>query len=444
MGFLKNIFGSNEDEKKMVVLGLDGVPFTFIDRIIKEGRMPNFKSLLDKGLFKKMNSVLPTISSVAWSSFMTGEDAAGHNIFGFIDRKADPFNLFVPTAKNMKAPTIWDKLGKMEQKSVVMNVPVTYPPKEINGVLVSGFLATDIKKATYPEKIADELKGMDYVIDADTWTARDSKDKFLNELNYALERRFKTMFKFLEEKEWNYFQCHIMETDRINHFYWGDMVDEDPDFADRFYKFYEKIDDYIGQLIEKLDDDTELIILSDHGFCKTKKEVQLNYWLEEEGYLKYDKDEVESVADMAPESKAYSLLPGRIYINLKGREEMGSVSQKDYKNLRKEIRAGLLDLEDEETGQKIIDQVFYREEIYDGPSLEQAADLIAIPHEGYDLKGKVDQDSLLEDGFIQGMHTYDDAFVYVKDNKQERLADNFRGITNIKDVHQLIMNHFEE
>ena len=441
MGFLKNLFG-NED-KKMVVLGLDGVPFTFMERMVKEGRMPSFESLLDKGYFKRMNSVLPTISSVAWSSFMTGKDAAGHNIFGFIDRKSDPFNLFVPTAKHMKAPTIWDEIGKMDQKSVVMNVPVTYPPKEINGVLVSGFLATDINKATYPKNVAQELKGMNYVIDADTWTARDSKDEFLNELNHALERRFKTMFKFLEEKEWNYFQCHIMETDRINHFYWGDMVDDHPEFAERFYSFYEKIDNFIGELMERLDDKTELMILSDHGFCKTKKEVQLNYWLEEEGYLKYNKDEVESVADMAPESKAYSLLPGRIYINRKGREEMGAVSEKDYENLRKEIRAGLLELENEENGEKIIDQVFYREEIYQGPYLDQAADLIAIPHEGYDLKGKADQDSLLEDGFIQGMHTYDDAFIYVKDNQQERLSDNFRGITDIKDVNKLILNYFE-
>lgn len=438
MGLFDNIF---KKDKKMVVLGLDGVPFTFIKRIIEEGKMPNFASLLKKGEFKRMNSVIPTISSVAWSSFMTGEDASGHNIFGFIDRKEDPFKLFVPTAKNLKAPTIWDKLGKKDKKSVVLNVPVTYPPREMNGTLVSGFLATDLKKATYPSKVANELEEMDYVIDADTWVARDSKDKFLDNLNYALERRFKTMFKFMDEKEWDYFQCHIMETDRINHFYWADMVDENPDFADRFYEFYQKIDEFIGELLDRLDDKTELIILSDHGFCKIKKEVQLNYWLEENGYLEYDKDEVNSVADMSSTSKAYSLLPGRIFINRKGREEMGSVGADQYFKLREEIKEGLLDLVDEETGQPIIKEVHFREEIYNGPYLEQAADIIVLPHRGYDLKGRAAPDKFLEEGFIQGMHTYDDAFIYLEDSKDDI---NLVDIDGIQDVNSLILKYFDK
>ncbi len=441
MGLLDNIFSKNKE--KMVVLGLDGVPFTFMDRIIKEGKMPVFESLLEKGEFKRMNSVLPTISSVAWSTFMTGEDASGHNIFGFIDRKENPFKLFVPTAKQMKAPTIWDKLSKKDKKSIVLNVPVTYPPKEINGTLVSGFLATDLKKATYPEDVAEELEGMDYVIDADTWIARDSKEDFLKELNHALERRFKTMFKFMDEKEWNYFQCHIMETDRINHFYWGDMVDKDPEFAPAFYEFYEKIDEFIGQLLAKLDDDTQFIILSDHGFCKIKKEVQLNYWLEEKGYLKYNKDidEVESVEDMSAETTAYSLLPGRIYINRKGREEKGSVSAEEYFKLREKIKEELLELEDEENGEKIIREVYFREEIYNGPYLEKAADIIAVPERGYDLKGKAAPDNFMEKGFIQGMHTYDDAFIYLKDNEAGLKLDD---VTEIRDVNSLILRYFED
>jgi len=117
MGFLNNIF-NHKKGKKIFVLGLDGVPFTFMDRIIKEGKMPVFKSLLDKGEFKRMNSVLPTISSVAWSSFMTGKDAAGHNIYGFVDREANPFKLFIPTSRKMKASTIWHELSEMGKRSM--------------------------------------------------------------------------------------------------------------------------------------------------------------------------------------------------------------------------------------------------------------------------------------------------------------------------------------
>ncbi len=437
MGFLNNIF-NHKKGKKVFVLGLDGVPFTFMDRIIKEGKMPVFKSLLDKGEFKRMNSVLPTISSVAWSSFMTGKDAAGHNIYGFVDREANPFKLFIPTSRKMKASTIWHELSEMGKRSIVMNVPVTYPPDKINGIIVSGFLATNINKAAYPQEIVEELKALDYIIDADTWIARDSKDKFMDELYHVLERRFKTMFKFIKEKEWDYFQCHIMETDRINHFYWTDM-EENNEYAEPFYKFYKKIDEYIKQLLEILDDEIELIILSDHGFCSINKEVEVNKWLEDRGYLKYRVEAPESVADMAGESKAYSLLPGRIFINRSGREVLGTVDAREYFDLREEIKEGFLVLKDEDSGQKIIKDVFFREELYNGPYLEQAADIIIVPEEGYDLKGGVGRENLMEKRFIQGMHTYDDAFIYMKKIGEE---DSLKEIEEIKDVKKIIIDKF--
>lgn len=438
MGLLEKFFGKRRN-KKLVVIGLDGVPYTFIKRLLDNGEMPVFKSLVAQGEFKRMNSVIPTISSVAWSSFLTGKDASGHNIFGFIDRKPDPFKLFIPTARNRKAAPFWHELGEMGKRSVVINIPVTYPPEEIKGIMISGFLATDLRKAVYPADIADELLDMGYVIDADTWIARDSKDRFMSELNNALERRFKTAFKLLKEKEWDYFHCHIMETDRINHFYWADMEDGHPVYEEAFYCFYRDIDTFLGQLLLSLDDDTGLMILSDHGFCKIKKEVQLNYWLQEEGYLKYSTAEPESIKDMAGTSKAYSLLPGRIYINRQGREEKGSVKAGEYFSLREELKEKLLDLKDEETGEKIIQEVYFREEVYDGPYLEQAADLIAVPVDGYDLKAHVDCKQLLAKGFIQGMHTYDDAFIYMKESNRSNLAQ----VDSIIDVKDVIIDYFK-
>ncbi|MFW6266652.1 MAG: alkaline phosphatase family protein [Halanaerobiales bacterium] len=437
MGFFDKIMG--RDDKKLIVVGLDGVPYTFMKRLIDEGKIPNFAELTDRGGFKRMNSVLPTISSVAWSTFMTGEDAAGHNIFGFIDRRANPFKLYVPTSGYLKAPTIWDKLGEKNKRSIVLNVPVTYPPKEVNGILVSGFLATDINKAVYPDSYVQKLKDLDYIIDVDPWQARESKDEFLDELNRALENRFQTMFEFMEDEPWDYFQCHIMETDRINHFYWGDMKEGDPRYEEAFYSFYEKIDGYLGELKNKIDDNTELIILSDHGFCRVEKEVELNHWLKEEGYLKYDKNEIESVADMSADTKAYSLLPGRIFINLSGREEKGTVDKSEYNKLRKELKEKLLKLEDTKNDRKIIREVYFREDIYDGPYLERAADLIAVPERGYDLKASANPDKLLQEGFIQGMHTYDDAFVFTGEGE---IVDGLEEVEEIRDVHHLIMDYY--
>lgn len=100
----------------------------------------------------------------------------------------------------------------------------------------------------------------------------------------------------------------------------------------------------------------------------------------------------------------------------------------------------MLDLQDERTGDMIITDVFYREQIYSGPYLEQAADLVAVPRRGYDLKARVGQDSFLHRGVIQGMHTPDDAFIYLRNNGSER---QLTGVEKIEDVRDIISNYFE-
>ncbi|MDD3627915.1 MAG: alkaline phosphatase family protein, partial [bacterium] len=155
MGLL-NIF---KKKKRIAVIGLDGVPFTFLNRIMEEGRMPFLKKLISSGgHFQRMNSVIPTISSVAWSTYMTGKDCSGHGIYGFIDRTPNPFKLYIPMAKHMKAETLWEYLSGKGKRVFVMNVPETYPPRKVNGILISCFLATDINKATYPAEVSEELK----------------------------------------------------------------------------------------------------------------------------------------------------------------------------------------------------------------------------------------------------------------------------------------------
>jgi predicted AlkP superfamily phosphohydrolase/phosphomutase len=439
MNFIKNFLGRNK-KKRMMVLSLGGVPYSYIKKLSDSLQMPVFNSLVDEGEFKEIKSVIPT--TIAWPSFITGLDPSDHNIFGFIDRRANPFELFISELVNMKAPAIWDELSKMGFKSIVMNIPMTYPPEVINGIMISGFPCTQLEKAIYPEELEHELLHMGYIIDADTWIVRRSKERFIQELNKVLEKRFRTIFKFIEEKEWNYFQCHIMETDQLNLYYWGDMEDKHPQFKDDYLQFYKRIDAFLGQLLVRISRDSELIILSDSGFCRIKKEVQLNYWLEKESYLKYRVDDPESLEDMSPDSKVYSLLPGRIFINRKGREEYGSVDAGEYFSLRDELKDELLQLKDEESGEAIIEKVYFREEIYSGPYLEQAADLIAIPYKGYDLRSDVKADSFLSRGFIQGMHTYDDAFIYMRNLKLENGIEKLIDVESIQDVKGIILSYF--
>ncbi|WP_050748619.1 alkaline phosphatase family protein [Halothermothrix orenii] len=424
------------ETEKMLVLGLDGVPYSFLKKAISKGVMPNVARLIPGGQFKKINSVIPTVSSAAWASFMTGLDPAGHNIFGFVDRYPDPFQQFIPTARHRRGKPLWVELGEAGKKSIVINVPVTYPPDEINGVMISGFLATNLKKAVYPDNIYSKLQEMGYIIDANTWTARKSKKEFLKELHEVLQRRFQVVEWLIENRDWDYFHCHIMETDRINHFFWRDQ-EEKTSFAEMFYDFYRVLDRYLGKLIKRFEDRTDIILLSDHGFCTVHREVQLNSWLMKKGYLLFDTDSPASLRDMSPRSKAYSLIPGRIYINCKGREEKGTVGAGEYFELREELKEKLLNITDNERGCPVIKDVFFREEIYNGPYLERAPDLLAVPCCGYDLKSNVEQSSVFNNSFISGMHSYDDAFILSSGRNL-----NLDRINSIKDVKTIIIEKF--
>ncbi len=419
---------------KMFVLGLDGTPYSLLkDGLLKEV-MPHLSGIMAQN-GRRMNSVYPTVSSVAWATYMTGVDPSGHNIFGFVDRIPNPFSLKIPTAIDRRGTSLWKELSQKGKRVIVINVPMTYPPEEVNGILVSDFLCTDINKVSYPSSFNSYLKDKGYVIDVDAWLAKENKGKFMDELHRAMEKRFEITFELMNREKWDFFQLHIMETDRLFHFFWKDLEMQGEYYPD-IKKFFVKLDTYIGKLQGKLTSEDRLIILSDHGFCAIKYEVQLNAWLQKQGLLKFNNGE-KKLPDYHKDSLCYSLLPGRIFINLEEREEKGTVKKSEYENLRKDIKQRLLDLSCPESGEKIIDKVFFREEIYSGPYFENAADIIAYPKRGYDLKGKSENGDIFEKSHLNGMHTFDDAFIYGKNCE-------ISGVNSIQDVKSVILDYSSE
>ncbi|MFQ5601717.1 MAG: alkaline phosphatase family protein [bacterium] len=410
---------------RVFVLSIDGVPFSFMKENIAKGHFPNFKRFLEQGDFKRMNSVQPVISSVAWSSFMTGKNPAKHNIFGFVDQKPGSHEVYIPTANNMTSDTIWDIMSRAGKKVFVMNVPVTYPPKPVNGIMIGCFLCTQIEKIASPPAVSAQLKKMGYKIDADAWIARQNLDKFLDEVNLALDKRVEALFHFLEKERWDYFQTHIMETDRMNHFFWEHMEHDDPRYVQAFFDFYKRVDEVLGEVEQKIGEDVEFMVLSDHGFCTIKKEIYLNNYLAEAGVLKFKNTSPKSIEDMHEESLAYSLIPGRVFVNLKGREPNGWVPADKYETTREKLQETLLNLKEKDTGEPIIKKVIRREEIYDGANFEASADLIAVPHDGYDLKGNVNKPVFGEKGPLVGMHTFEDSLVWVRNKSLTKSNNEF-------------------
>ncbi len=400
---------------RTVVLGLDGTPFSLMNQLVEAGHMPNFAALLDVGTLVPMRSVLPTVSSVAWTSITTGCNPGKHNIFGFIDRVPLTHEMFIPTSRHILAPTWVDHFDRAGKRVFSMGVPATYPPKPINGVLIPGFLAPSLKNATHPLHLARELEAAGYVIDIDAWQAREDRDAFLDELFNAFDRRCQTLFRFLGQEPWDLFVAHIMDTDRLHHFLWADYEAGSERYAPWFLRFYERVDEMIGRLVDALTDEVALLILSDHGFCSLEKEVHLNHWLRQAGYLQLASSDPKGLRDLASSTRCYSLLPGRIYLKVRGREYEGSVAPgAEYERLRDEIAEGLASLRDDETGAPVIEQVYRREELFSGGAFEMSPDLIARPARGYDLKGGFDKEVLFEPSPVCGTHTYDDAMFYTR------------------------------
>lgn len=422
-------------KNKLVVLGIDGVPYSFIKEGIDKGIYPNIKSICEENVnLKRYNSVYPTVSSVAWTSYMTGKNPGEHSIFGFVDRTVNPFKLKIPLSGDRTSKTLWKIASENGKKVLIMNVPLTYPPEEVNGILISGFLSTDVKKCVYPNSLAQYLIDRDYVIDVDPRFGHTDREKFMRGLFRALDIRMEVFHDLISKESYDIAQCHIMETDRINHFFWNDYI-TGGEFREDFDKFYRKLDEWIGKTYSLLNDKDKFIVLSDHGFCEVKYNVQLNHLLEENGYLSYNVETPRDITELSQDSKAYSLIPGRIFINLKGREERGSVSESEYDQLREELKEKLFLLKSPEN-KPIIKEVFYREEIYNGPYLDHAADLIVHPHWGFDIKGNVKTGKLCHKSkVISGMHTYEDALIFGKNV-------NLENVNSIQDPLRIILDEW--
>lgn len=428
-------FTKKKAAPRVCVIGIDGVPHSFIEEQLRRGVFPHMARILRDGASRRMMTTIPPISSVAWTSFSTGMNPAKHRIFGFMDRRLSPFEVFIPTSSRRAAPTLWKILGDNGRKVGVMNVPVSYPPEPVNGFLVSCFLATNPTKATYPVELADELKGMGYVIDVDTWKVRENRAAFLDDLFAALKKRLEVTLHLMKTRQWDFFMSHVMETDRISHFFWSLMERNDPTFGARTLDLFREVDAFLGAVYDQLPPDTVFVVLSDHGFCSVKKEINVNTWLMDAGLLKMRSDDSKALNEMLPESTCYSMLPGRFFLNLKGREPGGAIEPgAPSERAAKAIIEFCRNMRDPETGEPIIREVHRREEIMSGPYLHEAADILALPHNGYDLKANFQRKPPTTVDALHGMHTHDDAFLFVSGR------DISAGLPNIIDIAPSILN----
>ncbi len=398
------------------MIGLDGVSYDQIIELSNNGNIPNITKLMENGSLSRMKSSSPSISPVSWTSCITGVNPAKHGMFGYMDRRRESYGIYFPDALQIVSPLIWDYVTAANKTTVAVNVPQTYPAKEINGVLISGFVSLDFKKAVFPQQIYPALEQIDYRIDVDLNEHSNDRNTIYEELLYMLKKRRETFNYLMDRVGWNLFVGVISGTGRINRYLWNDYADPASEWHADFIHYFKKVDDLVGEMADKTADDTEFILISDHATAASNGEVYLNTWFRNEGLLKMKGEGKALFDDIDPKgTKVFALDSGRIYINLKGVMPDGCVETGDeYNSLRESLIEGLSTLKDDSTGMSIINSIAKKEDLYQGSLLERAPDLILEGVPGYELSSDIDKDCLLGKGRYEGVPTSQDAFLCMR------------------------------
>lgn len=416
---------------RVAVLGLDGVPFSLLSKLFEQGVMPRLEALAREGIFVPLTSVLPAVSSAAWTSFMTAADPGLHGIFGFTDLEPGRIAVRLPSFDDLKVPALWHRIpGK---RSVVVNLPFTYPARPLEGVLIAGFVAPVFERAVYPSSLIPWLTSKNYRTDVDCVRARYDRGFFIQDLFDTLSIWEEVMLALWDREPWDLFIGVITGTDRLHHFLFDAFEDPTHVFHREFTDYYRRVDACIARFLDRLGS-TRIILLSDHGFTKLKHTIYLNHLLRRLGYVRFSRLHVRSFEDISLKSLAFALDPTRIYLNTKERFRDGLLTDRQATEILTKLKSDLerlrltdigleKELDESDTTDTLFAAVLLGRDIYGQSCYEHAPDLVVVPRKGYDVKATVSGETITSRDIFTGMHTHEDAFVIVNDPS---LADRFR------------------
>ncbi len=283
-----------DEMNKVIVIGLDGADFDLITEL--KDKLPNLKRIIENGTFCKLNSTIPNISPTAWVSFMTGKNPGKHGVIDFVV-KEDTVAVSGRTvnATCIKDKTLWKILSDKNRKVIVFNVPCTYPPENVNGIVIGGFpLPTESTDYISPEELVGEFenRGWNFANVATQAYSKKHLELFLEELYGRLTERTDATIYLMKKYKWDFFMVHYMETDKVLHeflnYKFKDFCHEDmhKQYKNIINDFFIEVDNQIGRILGSLDDNVNVFIVSDHGFAPNKYVVYLDKWLLSKGYIK--------------------------------------------------------------------------------------------------------------------------------------------------------------
>jgi predicted AlkP superfamily phosphohydrolase/phosphomutase len=286
--------------KKIFVISLDGATFDVINPLVRQGYMPNTGAMMSRSVTAELESVIPPVTAPAWTSFMTGKHPNKHAIFDFARFNPEDYSWAINNARNIQSTTLWQILSEKGKRVVVLNLPYTYPPYEVNGVLVSGWDAPFSEAAfSFPASVSSNILQMFPDYKNNLWVSElqplhsDTQfTEFTQKLRTGFEQQTKFALQMLVQEDWDVFMVHFQQTDWIQHKLWTYIEQGCKDSSDHSPKIeatrncYRRFDELVGLLLQQVEPlRPTTILLSDHGFGRLMGSIHPNFYLKQWGYL---------------------------------------------------------------------------------------------------------------------------------------------------------------
>lgn len=458
----------SEKGRRVVVLGLDGATFDILVPLMERNLLPNLSRMMKEGVWGKLESTIPPYTAQAWVAMATGKGQGKHGVLDFWKTPTDRARGGIADSTLIRSETLWSILSRHRRRVGIVNVPLTYPPIEVNGYMVSGFM-TPAKRAdyTYPADLRGQILEAVGDYEPDPYDPMRPSRALLNQYLYWLRKKEEANQLLMTEYPWDFFMNVVQALDQIQHFFWSCLDDSHPRHSpSRSSKYrplieecYQVVDSIVGQRMSLLDDRTNLFVVSDHGFGPAHMWFQVNKFLSELGLLVPEKrgagrlrrfatavglrpQKIKNVlleadrlglsqrlgrwARMAwgkrleaalsvpvcwNETKAYAGSPTSegIYVNLRGRDDRGIVEPGgEYEEVRDFIITELLKLRDPESGESVVEAVYRKEEIYEGPYVPLLPDVVLSMNSLYMPRDDTSASEILEPipshGYVEGRH----------------------------------------
>lgn len=430
---------------RVLVIGLDGATFDVINPLLEAGQLPNLARLQAEGITASLQSTHPPNSAPAWTSCRTGVNPGKHGIFNFWRCQAYEWPLV--SSSDVQVPAIENILSRQGLRVCTINVPLTFPPQPVNGIVISGHPTPGPESCfTYPAGLHAELLARvgDYLVDGFGIFNTTTPTNYLGQLYECHRRRRHATRYLLAREDWDYFMVVFTLPDKIQHRFWHFrerwQQRDTSELAQRFGpvidQCYTVLDETVGLLLDEVGDETTVLVISDHGFGPCQREVHLNVWLREQGYLCLKFAHQLWARQIHWERKENWLMPrprleigmprrrvhwnrtrafGSLYVkspgiwlNLKGRDPQGIVTPgRESEQILQTLTDELLTLTGCD-GQPLFKHIYRPEQLYHGPHVAQASDLLLDAQDSYRVMGqftlKTMQHSPEQRGTASGNH----------------------------------------